>query len=144
MQIRDARVEDSTAISELLIALDYPCTKDFVEPKIAQQLAHPDARLLVATDKRQVQGFISLNFIPQLGLDGDFCRISYFCIAPNLRSKGIGAALEAKCVELAKERGCDRIEVHCHERRAAAHRFYYRQGYFESPQYLIKSLKTID
>lgn len=56
------------------------------------------------------------------------------------RGVGIGAALEARATELAKARGCDRIEVHCHSRRVDAHRFYFRQGYSESPKYLVKSL----
>jgi len=44
---------------------------------------------------------------------------------------------------------CDRIEVHCHQRRTEvhchqrrtdAHRFYERQGYTDSSKYLIKTL----
>ncbi|WP_139803611.1 GNAT family N-acetyltransferase, partial [Cronobacter sakazakii] len=82
----------------------------------------------------------SLHFIPQLALKGDFCRISYFCVSSNARSKGIGRLLESEGETLARARGCDRIEVHCHSRRSDAHRFYYRQGYTESPKYLCKSL----
>jgi GNAT superfamily N-acetyltransferase len=48
--------------------------------------------------------------------------------------------MEEYVVMLAKERGCDRIEVHCHSRRTDAHRFYSRQGYEESPKYLMKRL----
>jgi hypothetical protein len=32
------------------------------------------------------------------------------------------------------------MEVHCHSRRSEAHRFYARQGYIESPKYLMKML----
>jgi hypothetical protein len=48
--------------------------------------------------------------------------------------------MEAYCEQLARERGCDRMEVHCHSRRVRAHAFYGRQGYEESPKYLIKKL----
>lgn len=53
---------------------------------------------------------------------------------------GIGALLESQAVKVAHQRGSDRIEVHCHSRRVDAHRFYDRQGYVDSPRYLLKSL----
>jgi GNAT superfamily N-acetyltransferase len=49
--------------------------------------------------------------------------------------------METHVSTLARERSCDRIEVHCHSRRTDAHRFYERQGYEESPKYFTKSLR---
>ena len=140
VDIRAARESDADVISELLTSLGYARTQSFIRARIAQLLAHPDEELLVATDDAAVLGVISLHFIPQLALAGDFCRISYFCVDGAARGGGVGAALESRATELARTRGCDRIEVHCHSRRVDAHRFYYRQGYTESPKYLIKSL----
>lgn len=141
LQIRPAGLSDAVAIGRLLDSLGYPDTSAFIESKLAQQLAHPDARLMVASDGSQLLGFISLHFIAQIALAGDFCRISYFCVSENARSAGLGARLEQLAVALAEERQCDRIEVHCHSRRTEAHRFYARQGYIESPKYLMKTLK---
>lgn len=141
MQIREARIGDGKAIAALLAALDYPAAEGFVETRIEQQLKHHDARLLVAVEEGEILGFISLHFIPQLALSGDFCRISYFCVGEASRSRGVGSSLEEAAVALARGRGCDRIEVHCHARRELAHRFYHRQGYAESPKYLLKLLK---
>lgn len=141
MVIRDGEISDSAAIAALLTDLGYPTTADFVESSLPRQLTHPDAELLVAVENDAILGFISLNFIPQLALTGDFCRISYFCVAPEARGQGIGAALEVAACALAQERGCDRIELHCHSRRTVAHRFYARQGYTESPKYLQKSVR---
>jgi GNAT superfamily N-acetyltransferase len=140
VDIRTAQESDADAISELLTSLGYAGTPPFVRARIAQLLAHPDEELLVATDNATVLGVISLHFIPQLALAGDFCRISYFCVDEAARGAGAGAALESRATEMARARGCDRIEVHCHSRRVDAHRFYFRQGYAESPKYLIKSL----
>jgi GNAT superfamily N-acetyltransferase len=141
MQIREATVNDGEAISKLLTSLDYPNTEEFIKKKIEELLNHSDARLLVAVEENNILGFISLHFIPQIALIGEFCRISYFCIDDKYRNKGIGAQLEKASTALAKERGCDRIEVHCHTRRELAHKFYYQQGYVESPKYLLKLLK---
>lgn len=144
VQVRDATVDDAPAISALLTGLGYPGTEGFAPSKIAALRQHPDARLLVALDAAQVLGVVSLHFIPQLALPGDFCRISYLCVAEGARSRGVGALLEAQVEALARARGCDRIEVHCHSRRVDAHRFYARQGYEESPKYLMKLLARPD
>lgn len=139
--IREAKELDAEAITSLMNTLGYLGTESFMRARIAQSEVHPEESLLVAVNDAIVLGVISLHFIPQIALSGDFCRISYLCVAEDARNVGIGASLEAYATELAKARGCDRIEVHCNERRADAHRFYSRQGYQESPKYLIKSLK---
>ncbi|MEM7064214.1 MAG: GNAT family N-acetyltransferase [Cyanobacteria bacterium P01_B01_bin.77] len=138
--IRTAHPSDAETISELLTSLGYTGTRPFIRDRIAQLLDHPDEKLLVASNGANVIGVLSLHFIPQLALARDFCRISYFCVDESARGAGTGAALEAQATELAQIRGCDRIEVHCHARRVDAHRFYARQGYTESPKYLVKSL----
>ncbi|WP_406549312.1 GNAT family N-acetyltransferase [Cronobacter malonaticus] len=141
---RTATPADAPAISALLTELDYPDTSHFIDQRLAELLAHPDERVLVAEEDGVLLGVLSLHFIPQLALEGDFCHISYFCVSSNARSKGIGRLLESEGETLARTRGCDRIEVHCHSRRSDAHRFYYRQGYTESPKYLCKSLANGD
>ncbi|TLX58794.1 GNAT family N-acetyltransferase [Stutzerimonas nosocomialis] len=140
MQIRDAVAGDVEAIGQLLADLDYPPDAG-LGPRLAQLAEHPDARTLVAADGERLLGLLSLHFIPQLALPGAFCRISYLCVNEGARSLGVGALLESTALRLARERGCDRLEVHCHQRRTRAHGFYARQGYEESPKYLIKSLK---
>jgi len=141
LTIRDAQLADAPSIAGLLEALDYPGTEYFIQDRLVQLLNHPDETLLVSVENQRVTGVISLHFIPQLALADDFCRISYFCVDAQARGNGTGKALEEHAVAIARQRGCDRIEVHCHARRSAAHRFYFRQGYAESPKYLCKSLK---
>lgn len=141
MPLRPATLEDSPAIADLLAQLGYPGTESFLVERIAQLLTHPDAWLRVAEDDEgRLLGFIGLHFMAQLALPGDFCRITYFCVSDAARSAGVGRELETAAEAEARARGCDRIEVHCHERRADAHRFYHRQGYEESPKYLMKRL----
>jgi len=140
IQIRAARIADAEAITALLDALGYPGTEAFIQRRMVQLIEHHDESLLVAVNDARVAGVISLHFIPQLALAGDICRISYFCVDEQSRGDGIGALLEAHAAALAKTRGCDRMELHCHARRTGAHRFYERQGYVESPRYYVKSL----
>lgn len=140
MGIRTAKVDDWKSICELLKQLDYPNTESFMKEKIETLLNHPDEELLVFETPGNIIAFISIHFIPQLALKGDFARISYFAVDSTIRSKGIGREMEEYCTDLAKKRNCDRIEVHCHSRRKDAHRFYSRQGFNESPKYFMKIL----
>ncbi len=154
--IRAARHTDWTGISRLLDQLEYPDTQRFLKTRLEQLLNDPAAVVLVwdaagpgdgATDPAgqasgapAILGFLSLHFIPQIALEGDFARISYFSVDEEARSEGIGRQLEERATRLARERDCELIEVHCHTRRTKAHAFYFRQGYEESPKYLIKKL----
>jgi GNAT superfamily N-acetyltransferase len=140
MAIRKATVNDSDAIADLLDQLDYPDTLGFLPEKIARITACPEDELLVYELDNKVVAFISFHFITTIGLKGDIARINFFCVDKGYRSKGIGREMIEHCTRLANERKCDRIEVHSHSRRTDAHRFYYREGYVESPKYLQKML----
>jgi GNAT superfamily N-acetyltransferase len=141
MGIRTAQPADTPAIQTLLAQLGYVDTTPFLEKKLASLSNDPAEVLLVYEQDSDVVAFLSLHFIPQIALPGDFARISYFAVKDSARNLGIGRQLEEHITALARERNCDRIEVHCHSRRSDAHRFYTRQGFEESPKYLIKSLK---
>ncbi|MEM6160050.1 GNAT family N-acetyltransferase [Erwinia sp. P6884] len=143
MKIRFAQANDSFALSALLAELGYEGTETFIGRRLEQLIDDPTERLLIAEQGETILGFLSLHFIPQLALAGDFARISYFCIAEGERSKGAGQQLLQFAEQLAGAHGCDRLEVHCHERRIKANAFYEREGYRESPRYLIKPLAQI-
>lgn len=140
MAIRSATLADHPAISNLLTQLGYSGTDDYLPKNLERMLGQPSSQVLVYEDEGEVAGFIAIDFLTQLVVKGDFIRISCFSVDENARGKGIGKALEDYITGLGKERNADRIEVHCHTRRTDAHRFYYRQGYSESPKYLMKSL----
>ncbi|QJW57152.1 Aminoalkylphosphonate N-acetyltransferase [Serratia plymuthica] len=142
MKVRTAVPADKKAIVALMAALDYAGTEAFIDARLAQLLAHPDEALLVAAndDDNEVLGVLSLHFLPQLALAGDICRISYFCVDSHARGLGVGQLLLAEGEALARRRGCDRLEVHCHSRREWAHAFYQREGFFEVPKYFAKLL----
>jgi GNAT superfamily N-acetyltransferase len=155
MSIRNAAPGDWEGISRLLTQLEYPGTATFIRSKLERMLHDPAETLLVwagspapakpsqtptGPPASNILGFLSLHFIPQIAVQGDFARISYFAVDNESRSLGIGRQLEETATRLAKERGCALMEVHCHTRRTRAHEFYARQGWIESPKYLIKKL----
>src|SRR5471030_346946 len=143
MLIRDAVAGDAAMVSQLLADLDYPASEAEVAQRIVSMATNPDSHLLVAEEQGQALGFISLHFIPQIALAGEFCRISYLCVSSHSRGGGIGQQLVNEAERLSLARGCDRMEVHSHTRRVRAHQFYERAGYEDSPKYLIKKLNEV-
>jgi GNAT superfamily N-acetyltransferase len=141
MIIKKANHDDAEAIMGLLEQLGYPGTHSFLAERINLMAADSSEELVVGEENGRIVAVLSLHFIPQLGVEGPFARISYLCVQEGLRSQGIGRKLEEYAGEAASARGCDRIELHCHSGRIDAHRFYFRQGYEESPKYLVKKLK---
>jgi GNAT superfamily N-acetyltransferase len=142
MSIRPAKTGDTSMIRELLEQLGYPDPgmASGLAARLERMLQDPAEVMLVWEEDGAVLGFLSLHFIPQIAVEGDFARISYFAVESAARSRGVGLAMEQEAERLARERGCHLIEVHCHERRTRAHAFYGRQGYEEAPKYLIKRL----
>lgn len=138
--IRPANVEDASVIAKLLAELGYADTSSFISTRVSELLEHPDAMLFLYESKGKVVALLSLHLIPQLALLGSFLRISYFIVEENARSLKIGSELEAFATHIAQEKRCDRIEVHCHERRKDAHRFYEQHEYVESPKYYVKQI----
>jgi ribosomal protein S18 acetylase RimI-like enzyme len=139
MPIRPASPGDGPAISLLLEQLDYRGTEHFMEARLADMLQNP-AEVLLIWDDPPVKGFVSVHFIPMIGVGKDFAHISYLIVDNDYRSEGIGRRLEETVTQIARERGCDRIVAHCHSRRTRAYAFYLRQGFIEAPKYLIKKL----
>ncbi len=141
MKIRTMEDKDAIVVADLLNQMGYPDTIDFLPAKIAIMNQSQQEKLLVVTEQDEVVAFISLHIIPQLAVRGDFMRISYFAVDEKVRSKGIGKRVEDYVSALARQMGCDRIELHSHSRRTKAHDFYFRQGYEDVPKYLVKYLK---
>ncbi|MBB1139080.1 GNAT family N-acetyltransferase [Myroides sp. WP-1] len=141
MKIRTMEDKDEIVVADLLNQMGYPDTIDFLPAKIAIMNQSQQEKLLVVTEQDEVVAFISLHIIPQLAVRGDFMRISYFAVDEKVRSKGIGKRVEDYVSALARQMGCDRIELHSHSRRTKAHDFYFRQGYEDVPKYLVKYLK---
>ena len=139
MPVRNALVSDGPAIGRLLTQLGYPDTDQFLGERLAGMLKSPGEVLLVWDDP-PVRGFVSLHFIPMIGVGKEFAHISYLVVDETAQSAGIGRGLEEAITRIATARGCDRIVAHCHSRRTRAHAFYLRQGFIESPKYLIKKL----
>jgi ribosomal protein S18 acetylase RimI-like enzyme len=75
-----------------------------------------------------VVGMISMVFYSSALHRTGTALINELIVAPGYRSKGIGTQLLTPCVDLAKKRGFDEIEVGVEKANTTAAAFYRRNG----------------
>lgn len=140
MNIRFAKSEDTQTICDLLKQMGYLQPLTLIQKKFELLNNDSNSKILVAEEEDKICGFLSLYFIPQIALQGDFAKICYLCVDEKMRSKGVGHLLVQEAERLARQRGCDRMELHSGMQRPLAHQFYLREGYVEAPKYFRKAL----
>jgi GNAT superfamily N-acetyltransferase len=140
MKIRIATYHDAPIIKSLMSALGYKTTMSVLISQLEFLFDRDDHQVFVCELNKDVVGFISIHFLPQLACEGKLVFISYLSVDETVRDQGIGKALEQYVTELARKRACDRIQVHCSEWRTPVHQFYIEQGYQEYPKYFTKRL----
>jgi GNAT superfamily N-acetyltransferase len=140
VNIRFAKSEDTQTICDLLKQMGYLQPLALIQEKFELLNNDSNSKILVAEEEDKICGFLSLYFIPQIALQGDFAKICYLCVDEKMRSKGVGHLLVQEAERLARQRGCDRMELHSGMQRPLAHQFYLREGYIEAPKYFRKAL----
>jgi GNAT superfamily N-acetyltransferase len=133
--IRDAREDDLAALVELMRQLQYPneasTVTDAHRATLATIEATPGQRLLVIEDEQgRVAGTAQLMILPNLSRDAlPRATVENVCVDERLRGQRYGERLVAYCIEQARAAGCFKIALTTNRRRAAAHRFWERQGF---------------
>jgi len=135
MIFRDALPEDIPYIVSLLADDRLGAQREQLgDPAYAKALqdidADPTTRFIVVEDDGIVVGCMQMSILPGLARRGvRRAQLESVRIAGSQRSKGLGAAMVAEGVRLAKEAGCGLIELSTDKTRADAHRFWKRQGF---------------
>lgn len=70
--------------------------------------------------------YLKIGLIDELVVDKDY------------RHQGIGKMLLDKVMDIAKEKGCYRVELHSNMERIETHRFYENNGFEKKQYYFIK------
>lgn len=74
-------------------------------------LQHGAYTVWVAREEKEMAGFVALTEVRSLYAGGGFGLIPEFYVAPEFRSRGVGAALLEAAREYGKSRGWTRLEV---------------------------------
>jgi N-acetylglutamate synthase-like GNAT family acetyltransferase len=140
MVIRNATYHDAPAIKMLLRTMGYTTTVSVIINQLEVLFGKNDHQVLVYELRREVVGFISLHFLPQLTFDKGLLLITSLSLDENVKEQGIAKALEQHVTELAIKKKCDRIQVHFMDWNAPDRAFYKLQGYQEYPNCYTKKL----
>ena len=140
MNIRSANVEDAAAIAPLLEELGYPVDPETVRARLARIAGGEATGVLLAVAEGAPAALIAYQLIDHLERPHPTCRITALVTSSEHRRSGTAARLLAALEELARERGCDRLEVTTRPHREDALGFYRDAGFAERPRRLVRSL----
>ncbi|HEV2027569.1 MAG TPA: GNAT family N-acetyltransferase [Candidatus Dormibacteraeota bacterium] len=129
MQIEEviqATPEVHAALARLLPQLNPQLPIPTME-RIQAIIADPAVILLLARDGEEVVGTTTLIVYPTpFWIKG---RLDEVVVDESARGKGVGAALVKACLEIAREKGVEVVELQSGVQREAANRLYPRMGF---------------
>jgi ribosomal protein S18 acetylase RimI-like enzyme len=132
IQIRRAGAQAAAEIARLL----HDFNREYSEPTpgvkeltktIGRLLREDEITVLLAGEGPD--GLALLRFRPGIWSSGSEAHLQDLYVAPPLRGRGIGRALMEATIELARERGADRIDLNTGETDTAARALYESMGF---------------
>ncbi len=140
MQVRPATTADAREIADLLGQLGYPTDASAVPGRMQRMAVNGGQTTLVAEHDGRVVGMATVHVRWAINSDSPMGRLVSVVVDSDHRSRGVGAALIAAAERVARDAGCDRMEVTSAAERDDAHRFYERLGYAARSKRFIKTL----
>jgi GNAT superfamily N-acetyltransferase len=128
--IREMTAKDAEAINALSKQLGYPLSLEQTLRNINSVLQSKDHTAFVAEYENKIVGWIGaaqaimIEVMPH-------CELNGLVIDEHHRGMGIGKLLIDKVRLWAKEKGNDKIGLHCNVKRTEAHLFYQHLGFTE-------------
>lgn len=138
--IRAANAADAEPIARLLDQLGYPAPAESIPARLARMAAEPDQHVLVAEADGLLVGLAAVIVRHVITDDAPFARLAALVVAEDRRRAGVGQALVAAAEQIARDAGCNVIEVTSGDQRPAAHAFYRELGYEERPRRFTKRI----
>ena len=138
--IRSAESPDAADIALLLGQLGYPTEVAEASRRLQEVSASDADQILVAESGREVTAVASIHFMAYFHRGERLCKIVAFVVKAGYRGQGIGSALLARIENMARERGCQRMELTSATGRQEAHAFYEGKGYYKAGYKFYKPL----
>lgn len=127
--LRHARLEDAARIAELCGQLGYPSTREQLDRRLHQVVAHEGNAVMVA-ETRAGEIAAVLDVFVVWGITSDVhAELAAFVVDGRFRSQGIGRLLLGYAEDWAREKGCHEISLRSNVIRERAHGFYENLGY---------------
>ena len=131
--IRGMTANDAQAVNLLSKQLGYPLSVDQTLQNINAVLHGIDHTAFVAEYENKIVGWIGATQAIMIEVM-PHCEINGLVIDQHHQGMGIGKSLIDKVKQWAKEKGNDKISLHCNVKRIEAHSFYQHLGFEEIKQ----------
>ena len=130
---REMTEKDAEAVNTLSKQLGYPLSIEQTLQNIKLILQSKDHTAFVAEYEHIIVGWIGVAQAIMIEVN-PHCEINGLIINKDHRGIGIGKSLIDRVKQWAKEKGNDKIGLHCNIKRAEAHLFYEHLGFTELKQ----------
>jgi GNAT superfamily N-acetyltransferase len=131
--IRKMTVEDATAVNALSKQLGYPLSIEETVKNIDLVLQSKDHTAFVAECENKIVGWIGASQAIMIEVMPR-CEINGLVINEHYQGIGIGKLLIDKVKHWAREKGNNKLGLHCNIKRTQAHKFYEHIGFAEIKQ----------
>jgi GNAT superfamily N-acetyltransferase len=132
LSIRSAAAADTQAVVALLGELGYAVGEPTTGSRLAALLSTGSDPVLIAWLGAEPAGLVALHVGWMLARERKVARVTALVVGERARRRGIGRLLLEHAVRLAREAGCEMIELTSGTERLAAHRFYQACGFRSS------------
>ena len=131
--IREMTAKDATAVNTLSTQLGYPLSIEQTVQNITSVLQSKDHTAFVAEYENKIVGWIGASQAIMIEVM-PHCEINGLVINEHHRGRGIGKLLIDKVKLWARDKGNNKMGLHCNIKRTEAHKFYEHMGFTEIKQ----------
>ncbi len=97
--------------------------------RLAELVAEGATDVLLVEGEAGAAGVGVLRYRPSLWTAADECYLAELYVVPGVRGRGLGRVLLRACVDRARERGCDFIDLSTSEDDVAARHLYESESF---------------
>ena len=109
--LRRGTLADVNALTTLVRQLGYPAHAGPLRLMLERLLARPEHAVVVAEERGEVAGFLTLSARPSLSLQGMVGSVDELVVRVEAQRRGVGSRLLQYAKGLAIERGFSRLEI---------------------------------
>jgi ribosomal protein S18 acetylase RimI-like enzyme len=142
--VREAKFEDTAVVVAFIgqLAESEGEHSPISETYVAEYLAFPGSKVLLAKRGQDAVGLISYSMRPNLYHAGDSCLVEELIVSQGARGSGVGRALMEEVIQRCVRGGCAEISVSTMPDNRRAIAFYKKLGFTDQALFLERHLEA--
>ena len=129
VEVREAQLEDSPAVTRMLLELGYDAEEQLVRRRLERVLGTTDHAVFIATERPHGMVGVMHAFVSVTLLHRPHVEIGALVVASSHRQSGAGRSLLERVHNWALRRGIDDVAIRFKRHRKAGHAFFGKLGY---------------